>query len=88
MNQTNLIKNANEVQVKLCCGCGIVNLTVGPVMLRMTKQVMEELAESFNGVVEALNEKTAPALIEAEPVRESSHEMGKIYHFADGKFFA
>lgn len=85
MNPPNLIKNADDIQVKLCCGCGIVNLAVGPVMMRMTKEVMLELATTFNQVVDSLNEKTKPEA-KADPI---VHETaGNVYQLIPGKFFA
>jgi len=64
----------NTIQIKLCCGCGNVNLNIGSVAIKMSKSDLKELSATIDKVVDDLESKGSV---------ESPRNL-----FADRKFFA
>ncbi len=64
----------NNIQIKLCCGCGNVNLSFGGTTIKMSKDELKSLAVEIDKVVDDL---------------ESTSSVGLSPNlFADRKFFA
>lgn len=65
---------ANTIQIKLCCGCGNVNLKLGSVTIKLTKVDLKELSLAIDKVIDDLESGSS---VECSPNL-----------FADRKFFA
>ena len=64
----------NNIQIKLCCGCGNVNLSLGSVAIKLTKEDLKELSIAIDKVIDDLESNTSVGC---------SPNL-----FADRKFFA
>jgi hypothetical protein len=73
-----VLASTDDLQIKLCCGCGVVNLNVGPLQLKLTKEAFLNLATRVDGVAEMMRASA----------NSSSCGDSPPFSFADQKFLA
>lgn len=78
MSNKTILANDQEVQVRLCCGCGVVNVTVGPLVMKLTKEVFLRMADKMERIADDMRGNAA----------EGSCDLPMRLEFADQKFLA
>jgi len=79
MSNKRILAKDHEVQVKLCCGCGVVNVSIGPLVVKLTKDAFLRMADKMDRVAEEMR---------GGAVSDGPCELPMRLEFADQKFLA
>lgn len=56
MHDHQVMKSTQGLQVRNCCGCGIIQVSFGAVMLRVSKDAFLEMAAELGRIADNLQE--------------------------------